>query len=236
MTDPVRLSKHLMALVGCSRREAELYIEGGWVTVDGVVVEQPHFKVLEHRVALLPDAVLTKPQPATLLLHAPANVTLEETMQLLTRANLSPAHRDMQRVLSSHLERQKPTLPLHVGAAGLLVFSQDWRTLRKLIDDARKLEQEYIVEVDGSMPDNGLKRLARGGTYQGYDLPPVKASWQSEQRLRFAFKDLRPGLLTQLCASVGLRIVSAKRIRIGGVAMGKLAQGQWRYCAPNERF
>ncbi|MGH8486255.1 MAG: RNA-binding protein, partial [Pseudomonas sp.] len=34
MSEPTRLSKRLIELVGCSRREAELYIEGGWVTVD----------------------------------------------------------------------------------------------------------------------------------------------------------------------------------------------------------
>ena len=45
MSEPVRLSKRLIEQFGCSRREAELYIEGGWVTVDGVVVEQPQFKV-----------------------------------------------------------------------------------------------------------------------------------------------------------------------------------------------
>jgi 23S rRNA pseudouridine2604 synthase len=45
MTDPIRLSKRLIELVGCSRREAELFIEGGWVTVDGVVVDEPQFKV-----------------------------------------------------------------------------------------------------------------------------------------------------------------------------------------------
>ena len=33
-----RLSKRVMQLKGCSRREAEQYIEGGWVLVDGQVV------------------------------------------------------------------------------------------------------------------------------------------------------------------------------------------------------
>ena len=56
MTDPIRLSKRLAELVGCSRREAELYIEGGWVSVDGNVVEEPHFKVTEQSVELHPDA------------------------------------------------------------------------------------------------------------------------------------------------------------------------------------
>ena len=71
MSEPIRLSKRLIELVGCSRREAELFIEGGWVTVDGVVVEEPQFKVAEQRVELLPGAALTPIEPVTLLLHKP---------------------------------------------------------------------------------------------------------------------------------------------------------------------
>ncbi|BCQ59820.1 hypothetical protein PBOI14_15700 [Pseudomonas sp. Boi14] len=54
MTDPIRLSKRLIELVGCSRREAELFIEGGWVTVDGEVIDEPQFKVGAQTVALAP--------------------------------------------------------------------------------------------------------------------------------------------------------------------------------------
>ena len=46
MTDTgERLAKRLAAQLPCSRREAELYIEGGWVQVDGVVVEAPGARV-----------------------------------------------------------------------------------------------------------------------------------------------------------------------------------------------
>lgn len=72
MTDPIRLSKRLAELTACSRREAELYIEGGWVSVDGEVIEEPQFKVLDQRVELLPGARAETIEPATLLLHKPA--------------------------------------------------------------------------------------------------------------------------------------------------------------------
>lgn len=45
MSTPVRLAKRLAELLPCSRREAELYITGGWVTVDGRVEEAPQFMV-----------------------------------------------------------------------------------------------------------------------------------------------------------------------------------------------
>ncbi len=49
MTDPIRLSKRLAELTACSRREAELYIEGGWVSVDGEVIEEPQFLAAGRR-------------------------------------------------------------------------------------------------------------------------------------------------------------------------------------------
>lgn len=59
MTDPIRLSKRLIELVGCSRREAELFIEGGWVSVDGEVIDEPQFKVTTQKVELDPEAKAT---------------------------------------------------------------------------------------------------------------------------------------------------------------------------------
>ena len=73
MTSPVRLAKRLTELVSCSRREAELYIAGGWVRVNGQVVEEPQFMVDEQKVELHPDASLAPVDPVTILFHQPAN-------------------------------------------------------------------------------------------------------------------------------------------------------------------
>jgi len=78
MTDPVRLAKRLAEQLGCSRREAELYIEGGWVTVDGELVEAPFIKVRpEQRVELQAGATAKEITPVTLLLHKPAGLVID---------------------------------------------------------------------------------------------------------------------------------------------------------------
>ncbi|MDH4612483.1 rRNA pseudouridine synthase [Pseudomonas sp. BN102] len=236
MTEPIRLSKRVIELTGCSRREAELYIEGGWVTVDGEVMEQPQFKVEDQVVALLPGATPDPLEPMTLLLNQPAGLSFEAAQQLLTPTSRWPDDRAEVRALRSHFSRLTTTLPLQPRASGLLVLTQDWRTLRKLNEDAAKLEQEYVVEVSGEMAPDGLERLKRGIKSKGEELPKVKASWQNETHLRFALKNPRPGGIAALCAAVGLHVVGMKRIRIGGVPMGKVPVGQWRYLPPGERF
>ena len=84
MSEPVRLAKRVAAMLPCSRREAELYIEGGWVRVDGVVVEEPQHRVSDDElVELDPGATLAALEPVTLLLHKPANVSADAALRLL---------------------------------------------------------------------------------------------------------------------------------------------------------
>src|SRR3546814_18821533 len=71
MSDPVRLSKRVADLAGCSRTEAEQYIKGGWVSVDGRVVEDPAHPVSIEVVTVDPAPRLERVAPATILLHKP---------------------------------------------------------------------------------------------------------------------------------------------------------------------
>ena len=233
MLEPVRLAKRLAEMLPCSRREAEQYIEGGWVTVDGVVVEEPQFRVLHHRIELSKDASLLAPTAVTLLLHKPAGY--EADLQQATR---SPDDRSGISQLKKHFSAELLT-QLALPASGLVVFTDDWRTRRKLVEDAATLEHEVVVEVEGNIKPGGLERLNRadhGFTFNGKLLGPAKVSWQSEARLRFALKGEQPGQIAYFCESVGLTITGMKRLRIGRVAMNGLQVGQWRYLLPTEKF
>lgn len=237
MSDPVRLSKRLAELLPCSRREAELYIEGGWVSVDGQTVEEPQFKVQPGQdVVLLPGARAESQPPLTLILHKPAGVSVEQAQALLGAATRSADDASGQRLLKRHLQRLSTPLALESSTSGLLVMTQNWGVIRKLTDDFSKIEQEYIVEVDGSLSEEQLKRLQFGLSYRGRPLTPCKVSWQSETRLRFALKAPQPGQLQHMCQAVGLQVQGIRRIRIGRLAMAKLPAGQWRYLGAHERF
>lgn len=237
MSDSMRLAKRLIELVGCSRREAELYIAGGWVMVDGVVVEEPQFMVSQQAVTLHPDASLTPLEPVTMMFHQPPAAGMHANAAEQINADTHAAD-DFSGIyiLKQHFVRLTPCTPLEPTASGLLVFTQDWRIARKLIDDAAKIEQEYVVEVAGEIVPDGLKRLNHGLSFNGRPLPAIKVSWQNETRLRFALKGVQTGQIAHMCEKVGLQVLGMKRIRLGRVSMAKLPLGQWRYLTPQERF
>ncbi|WP_339830235.1 RNA pseudouridine synthase [uncultured Arenimonas sp.] len=240
MTDPVRLARRVVEITGCTRSEAERYVQGGWVTVDGVVVEAPQHPVTTENVALLPDARPDPAEPATMLLHKPAGYDpgpgANPAEALLVPENRWADDPSGWRLLQRHFPRLQPAMPLPLETSGLMVFSQDGRVLQKLKQDGERIEQEFNVEVEGELAPYGWKRLTGGTSFQGWPVAPFRVSWQSEQRLRFAIKGVRPGLLEYLCAEVGLKATAVHRLRIGRVGLSKMPVGQWRYLPVLERF
>ena len=82
-------------------------------------------------------------------------------------------------------------------------YTQDFRVARKLVDEAKRVEKEYIVEISGRIREGGLALLNHGLPFNGKPIAPMKVSWQNETRLRFALKGVKPGQLDHMCRKVG---------------------------------
>jgi 23S rRNA pseudouridine2604 synthase len=245
MSAPVRLSDRVSDQFGLSRAEAEQFIQNGWVSVDGLVVEMPQHRVTLERVELDPAARLDAVEPATILLHKPPGFDAisgdKPASTLVTPETRWVDDPSGERLLRRHFHRLAPLVSLDAEASGLMVLTQDGRVRCRLTEDADLIEHEYVVEVSGQIALDGLHRLSHGLAFKGRALPPCKVSWQNETRLRFAIKGVQDGHLRDMCAQVGLAIVSIRRLRIGKVALGKgpsgaMPPGAWRYLPVGEKF
>lgn len=257
MTEPgrpeaQRLAKRLAAQLPCSRSDAELYIAGGWVRVDGTVVEEPMARVHDEQdVTLDPKARLEPLASMTLIWHKPAGQALPEASplpdavaaSLFTQANRFKSDRSGVRPLKAHVHKLLPVAPLERLASGLMVFTQNPGVARKISDESAQLEHEWLVEVaedpaleDDARRDAVLKSLGKALFFDGWSVPSARASWQSELRLRLAIKGTRPGQVAHLCERAGLRVTAIRRLRLGRIGLAGLPAGQWRYLLPYERF
>lgn len=235
LDNTIRLAKRVAEMIPCSRGEAEQYISGGWITVNGVVNEEPGSRVSDDMEVLLhPDATLGEIVPVTILLNKEPGVV--DPLACLSEATWVPPDHGKQKFLMRHLQNLTVTSPLDVNAGGLVVLTQDFRVSRKLLGEEARVEQEYIVEVSGKIQEGGLALLNHGLSYNNRPIAPMKVSWQNETRLRFALKDVKPGQIANMCRSVGLKVVVMKRIRIGKIPMAGLPVGQWRYLHEYEKF
>ena len=254
-----RLAKRVSQLLGCSRSEAEHYIAGGFVRVDGVVVEDPPFRVQQQSVTVDAQASLLNLSAITLVLNKPpgwldglteAHIPsphykgkkpkVHTARELLAPEHRSPSDAGDTGVLKRHFADLQACVGLETGASGLLVFTQDWRTQRKLTEDMAVMEHELMLEVEGEVSPQALTPIERALRDERQQLPHAKVSVGSSgaqgSRLRLAVRGSHPGLAAHLCQIAGLQLVAMRRIRLGRVGLGEVAPGQWRYLLEHERF
>jgi len=251
-----RLSKRMTALGLASRREADAWIEAGWVKVDGRVAVLGQRVGAGVHIEIDPAARRDQAERVTILLNKPlgyvsgqAEDGYQPAVSLVTAANRWRADLSERRFSRAHLHRLAPAGRLDIDSTGLLVLTQDGRVARLLIGDDARVEKEYIVRVrvvDAALAAQGppshvvapesLERLRHGLVLDGVVLRPAKVSWQNEEQLRFALRQGRKRQIRRMCEQVGLAVVALRRVRIGRVALGALPPGQWRYLAPFERF
>lgn len=242
--DLPRLSKRMSELGLCSRREADEWIERGWVKVDGEVVATLGTRVSPNaRIEIAKAAARQQGEQVTMLLNKPVGYVSGQAEDGYKPASvlLVPANRwadDPSRVVfkPAHLRGLAPAGRLDIDSTGLLVFTQDGRVAKRLIGNDSEVEKEYLVRVEGTLDDAGLARLRHGLQLDGVKLKPAKVSWQNEHQLRFVLREGRKRQIRRMCELVGLTVTGLKRVRTGSVSLGPLPPGQWRYLRPDESF
>ncbi len=242
--EKLRLSKRMSELGLCSRREADEFIERGWVYVDGQQITELGSKVDPgQRITLDPRASADQRRRVTILLNKPVGYVSAQpekgylpALSLIRADTRDPDDHVALRFGRSQLQGLAPAGRLDIDSTGLLVFTQDGRVARRLVGEHSAVEKEYLVRVEGTLDSKGLQRLNHGLSLDGKLLRPARVSWQNRDQLRFTLQEGRKRQIRRMCELVGLRVTGLRRIRIGNVRLGSLPAGKWRYLREDETF
>jgi 23S rRNA pseudouridine2604 synthase len=249
----MRLSKRMSELGLCSRREADDWIEKGWVRVDGQRVDTLGTRVRpEQQVEVIRQAREQQNRLVTILLHKPVGHVSGQpedghppAAALITPDNRWIHDASRHRFEHVHLRQLAPAGRLDIDSTGLLVFTQDGRVAKQLIGEHSEIDKEYLVRVSyGAVVDNvqakfpeaKLALLRHGLSLDDAELRPAEVDWQNGEQLRFILREGKKRQIRRMCELVGLEVVGLKRVRIGQVMLGSLPPGAWRYLADNEVF
>ena len=248
MNEPVRLSKRMSELGICSRREADEWIERGWVMVDGKVISQLGSKILpDQKITVRKQASLEQSKKVTILINKPVGYVsgqaengYKPAVSLINETTHWKNDPSKEKFRPSQLRSLVPAGRLDIDSVGLLALTQDGRIARQLIGENSTTDKEYLVRVKylkpGRLPDSDLRLLRHGLKLDGKPLLPAKVHWQNDDQLRFVLHEGKKRQIRRMCEAVGLKVIGLKRIRIGQVRLGDLPPGQWRYRGADEKF
>ncbi len=242
--EKIRLSKLMSAQGLCSRREADSYIERGWVFVDGERITELGTKIYPAQKIKLDKAAQAQQfGRVTILLNKPIGYVsgqpepgYQPAVALINQESRFHGDQSPQRFSPMHLKGSAPAGRLDIDSQGLLVLTQDGRIAKQLIGADSGIEKEYLVRVQGTLSQQQLDLLNHGLSLDGEALKHAQVSWQNQDQLRFILREGKKRQIRRMCELVGLKVTGLKRVRIGQIKLGDLPVGKWRYLRDNEEF
>jgi 23S rRNA pseudouridine2604 synthase len=242
--EKIRLSK-LMSQQGlCSRREADSYIERGWVFVDGERISELGAKVLPiQKIKLHNMAQAQQSTQVTILLNKPVGYVsgqpepgYKPAISLITQESRFQGDQSTRQFNPVYQKGLAPAGRLDIDSWGLLVLTQDGRIAKQLIGAESGIEKEYLVRVEGTLSKHGLSLLNHGLSLDGEALKHAEVTRQNQDQLRFILREGKKRQIRRMCELAGLKVTGLKRVRIGKVKLGELPLGKWRYLRDGEEF
>ncbi len=223
----IRLQKFLSQAGYCSRRQGEVHIANGHVTVNGKIVTQLGVRVnpASDRVAACGQTITVRSKRVYIALNKPAGYIS------------SCKHRNARIVLDliDIEERVYPVGRLDKDSKGLLLLTDDGALHQRLSHPSYDHEKEYEVTVARPISYGALRKLAAGVLLNGVRTRPAKIKRIASKEFRITLQEGRNRQIRRMVSKVGGQVIRLRRIRIANLKLGNLKEGHWRYLTAAEK-
>lgn len=228
----VRLNKFLSQAGVASRREADALISAGRIKVNSKVIRELGYKVdeREDKVEFDGKRVARHERSVYIMLNKPAGyiVTLKDPLRRPTIKELLP----------SLNQRIFPVGRLDSDSQGLLLLTNDGELAYRLTHPRFKVKKTYLVKVKGQPDYSKVTKLERGIFLEGKKTAPARASLLKgsprKSSLKIEIYEGRKREVRRMFEAIGHRVVKLERVKFGGLTLGKLKMGHWRFLRQKE--
>ena len=228
----IRLNKFLAQAGVASRREVDKMIAEGRIKVNGQVVQVLGYKIDDEkdRVEVEGRGVEREEGLIYLMLNKPPGylVTLKDNFQRPT----------IQQLLPSLRKRVFPVGRLDYDSSGLLLMMNDGELAYRLTHPRFKVPKAYLVKVKGEPDPSEVTRLEKGIFLDGKKTAPAKIAQIRGDPKKSLFKieiyEGRKREVKRMFQAIGHKVLQLQRTNFGGLKLGSLKAGKWRYLTRKE--
>lgn len=228
--DGIRLNKYIANSGVCSRREADMYIAAGNVTVNGETITEMGYRVKLEDDVRFDGRRLNPEKPEYILLNKPAGFfvtgnpekggrTVMELVSKATKAKVSPVGK---------LDNQ---------AKGLLLFTNDGTLAKKLAKPKNGIRQIYQVTLDKNLSQEDMDSMKKGVYIEGSKVIITDISYienRPHNEVGIELNSIKEHIVTRIFKSLGYEVESLDRVVFGGLTKKDLPRGRHRNLTEQE--
>lgn len=227
--DEIRLNKYIANSGICSRRDADMHIAVGSVTVNGKVVTEMGYKVrLEDEVRF--DGARINPEKKTYVL-------LNKPKGFATTTSASKGRTVMDLVANATNARIKPIGRLGRNSTGLLLFTNDDVVTKKFTSSKSGVSRLFQIELDKNLKFDDFKKIQEGFKIEGKLVAVEEISYiESEPKNKVGLRIKNTGntILHTIFDYLKYDIVRVDCVQIGHLTKKDLPRGHWKHLTQQE--
>lgn len=225
----IRLNKYIANAGICSRREADVLIESGAISVNGEVVTQLGFKVKPGDVVNYGGETLVSERKRYILLNKPKGfiTTMDDPQERKTVMAL---------VADACTERIYPVGRLDRNTTGLLLFTNDGELAKKLTHPSSGARKVYHVELDKPLAPADRRKILEGISLEDGDIAFDAVEYNSDDRnsVGVELHSGRNRIVRRVFESLGYEVYKLDRVIFAELTKKNLPRGRWRELTAKE--
>ncbi len=228
---PVRLNKYIANSGICSRREADMFIETGQVTVNGVKVTELGTKIDPSRDDVRFNGQRIRGEKKVYLV-------MNKPKDFVTTMADPHADRTVMDLISKSLcpERVFPVGRLDKATTGVLLFTNDGDLTEKLTHPKHEVRKIYHATLDKNLTKEDFEKIL-----DGIELPdgPIAADALSyvdddKSQVGLEIHSGRNRIVRRIFESLGYKVKKLDRVYFAGLTKKNLRRGAWRFLEEKE--
>lgn len=227
--DEIRLNKYVANSGMCSRREADVHIATGLVSVNGKVITEMGYKVKLDDEVRYDGARINPEKKAYVLLNKPKGFA--------TTTSEGKGRTVMDLVANATTSRIKPIGRLGRNSKGLLLFTNDDKIHDKFTNSKNGVTRLFHIELDKNLKLEDLKKIQNGFKIDGKFIEVEEISYidgASKKEIGLKIKNTGNTILRTIFDYVKYEIISLDCVAIGHLTKKDIPRGSWKHLTEQE--
>ena len=231
LDDSIRLNKFIANAGVCSRREADMLIKNGAITVNGKIVTEMGIKVLPGDVVMYGGEKLINEKKVYILLNKPKDyiTTSDDPQERKTVMDL---------IRGACPERVYPVGRLDRNTTGLLLLTNDGELAKKLTHPKHGVRKIYHVHLDRAVTRADLDSVAKGVKIDDNLVVPDVVSYidkaENKKEIGIEIHSGQNRIVRRIFEHFGYKVTKLDRVTFAGLTKRDLPRGKWRFLTEKE--
>ena len=228
-SEDIRLNKYIANSGICSRRDADMHIATGSVTVNGKAVTEMGYKVKPGDEVKFDGARITPEKKAYVLLNKPKGFA--------TTTSEGKGRTVMDLVANATTSKIKPIGRLGRNSLGLMLFTNDDDLIKKFTNSKHGVARLFHIELDKNLKMEDFKKIQEGLKIDGKLIQVEEISYvdgEPKNQLGLKIKNVGNTVIRTVFDHLKYEIVKLDCVAIAGLTKKDLPRGHWKHLSTLE--